>query len=498
MRIVIARLNHETNTFSPVPTPLEAFDPRFGPLALEAARGSRTAAGAFVAFAERRGATTVTPVFATANPSGPVTDAAFEHLTSAILEAVASGADAVLLDLHGAMVTEQIEDAEGELLARIRRIAPDTPVGVALDLHGNITQRMVDHADVLIGFKTYPHVDMFETGAQVAAILERILDHGIRTHRAWIHPPMLAHTLRMNTARPGAMRDLVEAARASEQRNGVLAASVFGGFPLADMPDAGASVLVVGSDRDATHATAAELAAALWAKRADLVYREQLLAESLTEAQSLASRPGAGPVLMLDHGDNCMSGGTCDVMDVVAEALVQGFAGIVAGPICDPSAVAAMAQAGLGARVRLALGHGRPIPSIAAPGQPLTIDGVVEALGSGEYTITGPTYTGMRCTMGRAAVLATDQGRILVSERPHEPWDMGVFTCLGVDPRAARFLILKSRMYCRPVFEPIAKGVVECASRGVTSSDYSLFGFSRLPAATYPIDPDARWSADVS
>lgn len=154
MRFVIARLNHETNTFSPLPTPLVSFSPRRGEDARRAAEGSATAMGAFLSFAERQGAEIVTPLSATANPSGPVSDQAFESMADAIVEAVASGCDAVLLDLHGAMVTESIDDGEGELLERLRAVAPEVPIGVALDLHGNITARMIDNADVLVGFKT--------------------------------------------------------------------------------------------------------------------------------------------------------------------------------------------------------------------------------------------------------------------------------------------------------------------------------------------------------
>jgi microcystin degradation protein MlrC len=197
-------------------------------------------------------------------------------------------------------------------------------------------------------------------------------------------------------------------------------------------------------------------------------------------------------VLLLDHGDNCMSGGTCDVMDVLAAALAAGMDGILAGPICDPEAVAALHAAGVGAPVACGLGNRVPLPGFPCQA-PLPVSGTVAALGDGQYVITGPTYTGQSCHMGRAAVLDTGAARILVTEEPHEPWDLGVFTGSGLDPAAARVLILKSRMYCRPVFEPIARAVVECASRGVTSSDYGLFPFAKLARPIFPLDADAAW-----
>ncbi|MFZ2326648.1 MAG: M81 family metallopeptidase, partial [Rhodoferax sp.] len=174
MKILIARLNHETNTFSPVPTPLESFAPTYGAAAYQANQGMRTAMAAFIDLANQLGATLVTPVSATANPSGPVQALAYDALTDCIVAAV-PGCDAILLDLHGAMVAENSLDGEGDLLERVRAAAPGVPIGVALDLHGNITQKIVDNADVVVGFKTYPHVDMYETGQHAGRLLLAML-----------------------------------------------------------------------------------------------------------------------------------------------------------------------------------------------------------------------------------------------------------------------------------------------------------------------------------
>src|SRR5919197_2686474 len=218
MNLVAARLNHETNTFSPVPTPLESFGPdgpTFGAAAFESARGTRTGLGAFIEAAQARGDRLAVAVNATANPSGRVDDAAYETFADAICRAVRAGCDAILLDLHGAMVTQSIDDGEGELLRRIRTIAPHTPLAVALDLHGNITQTMVDHADVIVGFKTYPHIDMFETGAHAARLLFEAIDQGRKPALAWARPPLLSHTLRSATGE-GAMQRAVQTAQRME------------------------------------------------------------------------------------------------------------------------------------------------------------------------------------------------------------------------------------------------------------------------------------------
>jgi microcystin degradation protein MlrC len=494
MRILIARMNHETNTFSPVETPLAAFGrngPSYGRDAFNENKGMQTAMAAFIDAAERVHAEIVTPVSASANPSGPVEASAYDAICNAIVSA-ATGCDAVMLDLHGAMVAENSNDGEGDLLARVRALLPDAPIAVALDLHGNVTQKMIDNADVIVSFKTYPHVDMYETGAHAARLLFDMIDGRAEPVLAWRQPPLLTHTLRSATAE-GAMKRAVDAARAAES-DGMLAVSVLAGFSLADIAAPRISVVVVGNGARAdAEAVAERIAWQIWNERDDFVYHSAPLAESVAQAASLA-RGADKPVLLLDHGDNCMSGGTCDTMDLLEEALKQGLEGIVSGPLCDPQAVAALASAGVGSTLTLTIGN--KLTSDALPSRsPLAVTGVVRALTDGEYVISGPTYTGQRAFMGRAAVLDTGPVKLVVTERTHEPWDLGVFESVGIDPRRARFLLLKSRMYCRPVFVPIAAALVECDSRGVTSSDYGLFSFEHVKRPVYPLDQHTEWAA---
>jgi microcystin degradation protein MlrC len=149
-----------------------------------------------------------------------------------------------------------------------------------------------------------------------------------------------------------------------------------------------------------------------------------------------------------------------------------------------------MFDAGEGATVTLALGNKRPLTSLGIQKTPVTFSGRVARLSDGDYVITGPTYRGMKCNMGRTALFVTDTFEMVVTEKTHEPWDLGVFSCVGVDPAKKDFVLLKSRMYCRPVFFPIARGYVECDSDGVTSSNYALFPFRKLQRPVYPLDSD--------
>ncbi|MDB5810570.1 MAG: microcystin degradation protein MlrC [Betaproteobacteria bacterium] len=491
MKIVMARLNHETNTFSPLPTPLAAFGagdphgPAFGGDAYQVARGSTTAMGAFIDMAERKGCELVTPLFAMANPSGTVDASAYRTMRDAIVATIAQGCDGILLDLHGAMVVEDEEDGEGALLERIREIAPSTPLAVALDLHGNISDRMIRHADIVVGFKTYPHVDMYDTGAHAARLLFDMLAGRIKPVVAIARPGILSQTLCQNTEIPGAMRDGVEFARELE-RHGALAATVFGGFYLADIADAGMSVVVV-ADRDAAKAQrwADDCSAMLAGRKGEFIFRETPLGESIARARAVKH----GLTLLLDHGDNCMSGGTCDTIDVLAECLRQGLTHIGVGPLCDPEAVAQAISAGAGATVTLDVGNKIPMRNIAQRASaPLRLTGTVRAISNGEYTISGPIYTGTRCYMGRTILFDIGAARIVITEQTQEPWDLGVFSCVGLNPMHERYLILKSRMYYRPVFAPLATTIIECASVGVCSSDFSLFDYRRVRRPIYPLD----------
>ena len=486
MRLLIARLNHETNTFSPVPTPLDAFAPTYGEEAYRANKGMRTARAAFIALAEGLGATLVTPVSATANPSGPVHAAAYDELTRRIVEA-APGCDAILLDLHGAMVAENSDDGEGDLLARVRAAAPGVPVGVALDLHGNITEKMVRNADVMVGFKTYPHIDMYETGEHAGRLLLQMLRGEARYRVCWHRLPLMSHTLRSTTL-DGPMREAVENARELE-RGGLPAVTVFGGFALADIEAPCMSVVATCrvEQADAAQAAVDHLAQQIWARRDEYVYRSEPLEDSLRRAQAL-SEGAQRPVLLLDHGDNCMSGGTCDTMDVLEAALDLRLSGIAVGPLCDPEAVAELSAAGEGTEVEIALGNKVPLDRIGLHKQPLRVRGTVRKVSDGAYTVTGPIYTGQRCHMGRSVCFDIGAAQIVVTEQTHEPWDLGVFHCVGIDPTRFRFLLLKSRMYCRPVFVPLSEGLVECDSPGVTTSDFARFPFARVRRPVYPLD----------
>jgi microcystin degradation protein MlrC len=347
---------------------------------------------------------------------------------------------------------------------------------------------MVRNCTALIGYKTYPHVDMREVGEQVGRILLAALEGKVRPVMEWGRRPLLAQTLRMGTD-DEPMRSLIAAAREAERR-GMLAATVFGGFPMADIEAAGLSAICVADgDAEAARREVEALLARAWERREEFVYPHEPLDRALARAKAIgASGDGAGPVLLLDHADNVGSGGTEDVMTVIREVMRAGLEDVAVAAVCDPAAVTEMARAGVGATVTLALGGRTDMPSIGLEGEPLTVTGRVRTLSDGEWVVRGPMYTGVKVSMGPSAVLDTGKVQIVVVSRHHEPWDQGVFTSLGIDPRSKRYLLLKSRVHYRAGFAPIARATITCDGEGVTTSDNTRLDFRNLRRPIYPLD----------
>ena len=495
MKLVIAQMKHETNTFSPVPTPLARFAvgggvPLEGDAAHAAYQGTGSAIGAFIDLAEQAGAQYTIAIAANAWPSGPVEDDAFEYIVTRICTAVARGCDAVLLDLHGAMVTQSHEDGEGELLRRIRAIAPDLPIAVALDMHTNLYDAIGVNATAIAGYQTYPHVDLYETGQRAGRAVLALLAGEARPTMAWGRKPMLPHVMRQGTDN-SPNRELQARCREMESQ-GALCASLFVGFPHADIEFAGLSAVVV-TDGDPAQARrwCDELLELAWQQRAKFVFKIEPLADSLAQARALAStRPAdSGPIVLLDHSDNCASGGTMDCMTVLGAILDAGLEDVVAFAVFDPAAVQQMVAAGVGAEVTLSLGGKLDMPAIGLKGQPRTVSGRVTLLCDGRYRNRGPMSGGELNSMGPSAVLDTGKVRIVVISSHVEPHDLAAFTAVGIAPETVQFLMIKSRVHWRAGLQSLAHAVVECAGTGVCTSDYAALRFANIRRPIYPLDP---------
>jgi microcystin degradation protein MlrC len=496
MKFAVALIRHETNTFSPLPTQLRDFcrgtgpdGPAYGEPARQACEGTNSAAAAYLDLAREIGAEVEFSVCANAVPSGIVTQETFESLCETVLQTVRGGCDAVLLDLHGAMVAEGYPDAEGELLRRLRGIVPDSvPIGVALDFHANFSPTLIENASVIAGYCTYPHIDVYDTGARVGRSILQMLRGKAAPSILWRRLPMLTHMLRQ-TPQSQPMKDIMDRAMQAERDGEVMNASVFGGFPLSDIPHAGLSLVIVAhpSQQDGAQALLDELADMAWSRKEQFVFPTEPVADSIARAKALLD----GPVLLIDHGDNCGAGGVTDVMAVLEEVLHQGLEDVVAGPFRDPETVETMFQAGIGAELTVELGGKVDMPALKLTGQPLRLTGVVHALTDGNYVVTGPMFTGTKLSLGRTAVLKVGSVLVFISERAQEPYDTGVFTHAGIDPAKCKYVLLKSRQHFRAGFEPFARHIVLISGPGVCSSDYSLFPFQHLARPIYPLDAHA-------
>lgn len=496
MKVVVALVRHETNTFSPIPTQLASFcrgtqtdGPAYGQRAKQLCENTNSAAAAYLDLAESLGAEVEFAILANSVPSGTVQKAAFEHIAETVVAAVQKGCDAVLLDLHGAMVAEGYPDAEGELLRRIKAVAPaSVPVVIALDFHANFSDALIRHASVITGYCTYPHVDIYETGERATRTLKRILFEKLDTTIIWRRLPMLTHMLKQTPAAQP-MKDIMDKAMKAEAEGVVLNASVFGGFPLADIPHVGLSVVIVAEKSKKAEAEQLldELCDMAWSRRDDFVYEVEPLSTSIAKAKQLEH----GPVILVDHGDNCGAGGITDVMAVLEEVMKQGLTDVVAGPVWDPQAVDTLIQAGVGATLTIDLGGKTDMPELGLKGQPLQITGTISNITDGNFQITGPMFTGMWLSLGRTVVMESNGVTIFISEKPQEPYDVGVFTHAGIDPFSKKYVLIKSRQHFRAGFEKDARHIVLIAGPGVCSSDYGIFPFRHLPRPIYPLDLDA-------
>jgi microcystin degradation protein MlrC len=489
MRLLIAMMKHETNTFSPVPTPLARFGPLYGEDAVRAYRGTGTGLGAYLDLAERQGAEVVLPIAAGASPSGPVEDKAYAHITDTICEAAARGGfDGIMLDLHGAMVTESLEDGEGEFLKRLREIAPQTPIAVSLDMHANLYDAMVANATVITGYRTYPHIDTYETAKLAGEILLRAIRGEVKPVMAWRNEPMLPHVMRQGTDdHPNKELQQRCAAMSGE---GALAASLFTGFPHADITNAGLSAVVVtDGDPQLAEELRDELLGRAWVEREAFVYKIEPLPQSVARARGLpAPSAGEGPVVLLDHYDNCASGGTMDTTVVLAEILKQGLEDVAAFAIYDPEAVQQAIAAGIGARVTLSIGGKMVMPAIPAESPPLTVTGTVKTISNGRYKNRGPMARGVVMDMGAAVVLDTGTVEIVLISRHVEPSDLNCLSSLGIDPLQKRYVMLKSRIHWRAGLGKMARAVIDCAGIGVCTSDYGQLKFEKVRRPIYPLD----------
>ena len=488
MRIATGNIGHESSTFTPIETPYEVFQESSrgfyrGPEVIEAMRDTNTGCGGFIDGAATHGYELVPLLWTFAEPSGPVHAEAWARLKAEFLERLeaAMPVDGALLDLHGAMVIQGIDDGEGDLLRGVRAIlGPDRPIIVTLDLHANISDTMAELSDVIIPCDTYPHVDFRERGQEAADLM-------VRTLRGEIRPTMAVELLPLlwaggNVTGFEPFDGIVARAHQLEAQPGILIASVNPGFAWADIPEAGTSVVVV-TDDDPPRARREAKAYADWI----FAQRQQFLVDLVTfdDALAEARSAGPGPIVIADGQDNPGGGAPGDSTGLLRAFLQHDFQDALVLTICDPETVQHAQSAGHDAEIEVDIG-GKSHPD---QGSPVRARATVERLLNLEFVIRGPMMTGMTQKFGPTALLRIGGVRVAVTTNRLQLFSLECPRALGIEPTALRWIGVKSSNHFRAAYGPIATQVHRVAFPAVQSHDPRDLTYQNLRRPIFPLDP---------
>jgi microcystin degradation protein MlrC len=482
--IAIGGMQHETNTFAPTKADYTAFEHgggwpsiQHGEPLFEAVAGANIPVQGAIEALRARGHALVPLTWAAASPSAHVTRDAFERIVGDIVARLraAGRIDGVYLDLHGAMVCEHVDDGEGEILRRVREaVGPKVPVVASLDLHANVTRQMVAQSDALAIYRTYPHVDMAETGGRAAALLDAMLAKGRRpakAHRQFDYLTGIPSQCTFIAPCSGLYARIAEI----ERRHGA-SVDFAPGFPMADFPECGMSVVAYADTDAAAQAALAEIGDAVAAAEPDFAL-ELLTPDEAVQRAMRVGAPGA-PVVLADTQDNPGAGGNGDTVGLLAAMIRHRAPDAVLGLLIDPPSAARAHEAGQGATLEFALGAISGVPGHV----PLAGRFTVERLGDGTFTCTGPMFRGFRMSLGRMALLREEASgvRVVLASRKCQAADQEMFRHVGIEPVRQRLLALKSSVHFRADFQPIAREVLVVRSPGPALADPVDFPWKRL------------------
>ena len=483
MRIAIGGFLHESHSFAPRPTTWPDFvhPGGFPPLAvgaamLDAVRGASVPAAGGLAVAEAAGATIVPLAWTLANPAGPIEDEAFERIAALICAELSRALDeapldGVYLDLHGAAFVDSFPDAEGELLRRVRAIVRETPLTISLDPHANLTAQMVTLADAVVPFRTYPHIDMKQAGAQATRLLFARIERGKPWARAYrqldFWPPLGSQC----TMLPPMQEVMAERAALADRMRVVELGFCFG-FPYADFADCGAAIAAFADTQAKADAAADAFLAHVSARESAFVQDTLPAAEAVAESKRLASR-ASKPIVIADTQDNPGGGGHGDTTGLLAELVRQKAEGAVLCLINDAESVAACVKAGEGATVSLSLGG-------KSDGMPFACKARVLKLTDGKFTLTGPMGAGNPGNLGPCALIDIDGVRVMVTSHKMQALDQAILRHVGVEPSTCKILALKSSVHFRADFTPIAEQIIVAIAPGPVVSDPAILNFRHV------------------
>ncbi len=490
MKILSAGIQHETNTFAQNPTTLQDFirdshlDEQLtgGDLIIQRYAGTQTIHGGYLAGAKEAGFELVPVLNAKAYPSGMVDKESFDFLKSLMVQRIrkALPAEGILLDLHGAMVTEEHQDAEAELIRAVREVVGQNfPIVVTLDLHANISPSLAERSTAIIGFQTYPHVDMGNRGRDAALLLARIIQDGVKPVQVYRQLPLLTMPPMQCTLREP-MQSLMRKLRELESLPGMLSATIAMGFPFADINDMGATVLATSDDNlQLAEIVADQLASALWDLREDLQPR----LTTISDAMQIA-RESEGLVVFADGSDNPGGGAPCDGTVAMRAMIEADFQGGLVGLIYDPETAQQAVDAKVGQTISAMIGG----KTDDRHGSPMEVEAEVLALSDGQFTYVGEMAKGLADTLGPTALLRVGGVEIVVCSIRRQLSDRAMLSTVHADPSTKKLLVVKSAVHFRADIGPLAETILDGDTPGIHRPDFAGFAYQNVRRPVFPLD----------
>ncbi len=497
MRFAILGISHETNTFSPVPADYASFEAEGILRGQEIAQefgGSEATAEGFLQAARELGFEGVPLIHARTGPIGTITKDAFDRIVGEMIDLLRENGpwDGVLLANHGAAVSEEYPDVDGEVSRRVRElVGPNVPVGIAVDMHANVSQEMVRQTTVVTVYRSNPHLDARERAWECAEIIFRTAKGEIKPVQWLEMPPMYINIVKQFTGEEP-MKSLVADSLEAQGAPGIISTSVAEGYPYADVEEMGMSFLAIADgDLDLAREKAVWMAERAWERRAEMHIHVPSVREALEMAGAHAdANPDAGPVVLMDVGDNIGGGSSADSTHILKEAQRMGVRRFLQS-LYDPESVQRCVEAGVGGEVSIEVGA----KTDDLHGKPVAVTGRVTRLSDGKYEDTRPTHGGYRFfDGGTTAVLETtdDHTLLLTSKRSGNTSREQMYS-VGIWPERYRVVVAKGVVSPRPAYQPIASRIILVNTPGVTTADMTTFTYHRRREPLYPFEMDAEY-----
>lgn len=493
MRIALANFAHEAHSFAPTLTTMDRFREHhlaFGHDEMRQHAGTSTELAAVFDSAEKLGFELKPLFYAYPLPGGPLTAERYDFFRNKLVEGLKANVplDGVILCLHGAMVAENALDGEGEFVRTAREVVgPKAPIVCTLDLHGNVSELMVQSADALIPYDTNPHVDCYERGVQAAQLMRDILDGKVKPVTALVKPPLIPLPQKQNSSQPP-FGEILKTAFEMEKRTGVINVGVMAGYAYSDVPEVGVSVIAItNGDEKLAREVGETVARKAWE------VREQFVPKFPTPADAvqMAIHEPKGPVILVDTGDNVGGGSSADGTVLLYQLLRQNARDAVM-MIRDAEVVEKCFQAGVGARISASVGA----KTDKLHGEPVYVSGQVRLLSDGRYVNRGPMHgmqENVEWQMGHCAVLETRGVTLLLTEHRVMPMNIYQLKSQGIQPAYAKIIVVKAAVAFRASYEPIAAKIIEVDTPGLTAVNLARFPFKNLKRKLYPLHGEARF-----